>query len=196
MPDWNAIEADFLATGMAYPALAKKWDVSLSTLKKKAMRGRWGDRHAAVAILAEERVPENQEEPSEEPVPVWEEPTKEKEPEPQAELITPEEIAIETRSDRIRRMLRTTDEMMDRIVNALDLIKPDDTYALKTLISALKDLREMQGLNKSELDIEEQRARIAKLKSETRITETDGHGGVLILPTIEDALLPPGNANE
>lgn len=191
MPDWNAIEADFLATGMAYPELAKKWKVSLSTLKKRAMRGKWGDKHAAVAILAEESVPENRMEPEPEPVPTEEEP-----PELKSEIVNPTVLAIERRAERIRRMLSTTDAMMDRIIDALDLIKPDDTYALSTLIRALKDLREMQGLNKSELDVEEQRARIAKLKSETRITETDGHGGVLILPTIEDALQPPGDADE
>ena len=40
-PDWAAIEADFLATGMSYNELARKWGVSISTLKKKAMRGKW-----------------------------------------------------------------------------------------------------------------------------------------------------------
>lgn len=177
MPDWNAIEADFLATGMAYPALAKKWDVPLSTLKKKAASGKWGKRYEHVVRESElVPVPGGT---NEEPVP-----------------LTSDQIAIEARAERLRRVLSTTDAMMDRIIDALDLIKPDDTYALSTLIRALKDLREMQGLNKSELDVEEQRARIAKLKSGTRITETDGHGGVLILPTIEDALQPPGDADE
>lgn len=168
MPDWTAIKTDFLATGMAYSALAKKWNVPLSTVKKRAMREKWSDQHAKVMELA---------------------PEPEVEPEP---VVEPEVyIATDMRAERSRRLLQTTDAMMDRIIDALDIIKPDDTYALSTLVRALKDLREMQGLHRTELDIEEQRARIAKLKSETRITETDGHGGVLILPTIEDRLLPP-----
>ena len=149
-PDWNAIEADFLATGLKYPELAAKWGVSLSTLKKKAMRGGWGDKHANVIRQAEP------------------EPEPQKEPEPEIEQIAPAELALELRTQRSRKMLETTDAMMDRIIDALQVIEPDNTYALATLVKALKDLRDMQGLNKSALDIEEQMARIAKLKSETK----------------------------
>ena len=188
MPDWTAVKADYLATGMAYPALAKKWNVSLSTLKKRAMREKWSELFGTVVQQSEPTVPV----PLEEKEPAG---TKE-EPQPGVELVSVEQIAIEARRERYQRMMRTTDAMMDRILDAMELVKPDDTYAIKTLVSALKDLREMQGLNKSALDIEEQKARIAKLKSETRITEADGHGGVLILPTIEDGLLPPGGTDE
>ena len=37
---------------------------------------------------------------------------------------------------------------------------------MRDSMSALRDVREMQGLNKSELDREEQRLRIAKLRRE------------------------------
>lgn len=154
--DWYAIEADFLATGLAYPTLAKKWGVSLSTLKKKAAAGRWGEKFAGI-VQKTEPGPKAKKEP--EP---------EKEPEPSAELITPEEMALELRAMRQKRFNEVTDAMMDRIIDALALLHADDTLALATLVKALKDLREMQGLNKSVLDIEEQRARIDKIKSEIR----------------------------
>lgn len=173
MPDWTAIKTDFLATGMAYPALAKKWDVPLSTVKKRAMREKWSEQHAQVMEL---------------------------EPEPEVELepvMEPEVCyAADMRAERSMKLLRTTDAMVDRIIDALDLIKPEDTYALSVLVRALKDLREMQGLHRSQLDVEEQRARIAKLKSETRISESTDGGGVLVLPTIEEKLLPPGGDHE
>ena len=210
MPDWSAIKADFLATGMTYPALASKWKVPLSTVKKRAMREKWARSHETVILMAEEaeakkmepkrkkrKVPPKQKpkmEPKETAVPF----KAKKQMEPQelpvpseVELVTPEMMAAELRARRAKRLMETTDAMMDRIIDAMEIVKPDDTYALKTLIAALKDLREMQGLNKSALDIEEQKARIAKLRSETRVTETEGAGGVLILPTIDDRLEPP-----
>ena len=94
--------------------------------------------------------------------------------------IAPQELALELRAQRSKRMMETTDAMMDRIIDALGLIEPDNTYALATLVKALKDLREMQGLNKSALDIEEQRARIDKLKSEIRRDERESREPLVI----------------
>lgn len=148
MADWTAIRADYLETRAPYSALAKKWDVPLSTLKKRAMRERWATGFRKPG-----------EEPKEEPVPLV--PVPELEP---AERMTRQELAEERKLRQAQRMIETTDAMMDRIIDALGLIAPDNTYALATLIKALKDLREMQGLNRSALDIEEQKARIAKLQ--------------------------------
>ena len=143
-PDWTLIEEDYLATGIPYSALAKKWKVPLSTLKKRAAAGKWGERFKEIARKAE---------PEEEP-----------EPGPVPELIARDEMAVELRSQRYRKMIEATDGMMDRIIDAMQVIKPDDTFALGTLVRALKDLREMQGLNRSALDIEEQKLRIEKLR--------------------------------
>lgn len=153
MPDWKAIEADFLATGMPYPDLAEKWKVSLSTLKKKAMRGEWGRKSAEVIRRSE-------------PEGTAEEPGG-------TDTI---QTAADQRVERLRRMLQTTDEMMDRVINALEYLKPGDTYSLLTLVKALKELREMQGLNRTALDVEEQRARIAKLKKEASMDERTDNG--------------------
>ncbi len=80
---------------------------------------------------------------------------------------------MDLKRDRLEKFMDITDGMMDRIQNAIespDVITP---YALKLLASALRDLREMQGLNRTMLDIEEQRARIAKLRSETHVQEAE-----------------------
>lgn len=153
MADWTAIRADYLETRASYSALAKKWDVPLSTLKKHAMRERWATGFRKPG-----------EEPEEEPVPLVPAP----EPEP---IMTRKELAEERKLRQAQRMIETTDAMMDRIIDALGLIAPDNTYALATLIKALKDLREMQGLNRSALDIEEQKARIAKLQHDALTAE-------------------------
>jgi len=163
MPDWNEIKTDFLATGMSYPELARKWGVSLSTVKKRAMREKWTEQHIKVMEL----------EPKEEPEPITE----------------PEVFyAADMRAERARKLLRTTDEMVDRIIDALFLIKPEDTYSLSVLVRALKDLREMQGLNKTQLDIEEQQARIQKLRREAQQEEERSEISVNIMGMSVDEL--------
>lgn len=172
MPDWKAIEADFLATGAPYSELAKKWRVPLSTVKKRAMRGEWGKKHYRCVVMAEEEM-----EPPAEMEPLKMEPVEPLEPLTAVpETVTPGEDAIQRRVERLRRMLQTTDEMMDRVINALEHLKPGDTYSLLTLVKALKELREMQGLNRTALDVEEQRARIAKLKKEASMDERTDNG--------------------
>lgn len=157
-PDWDAIEADFLATGMKYPKLAEKWGVPVSTLKKRAMRGEWGQRFEEISAAGMEPEPE----------PLLE-PELEMELEPLTGPIVPKELALELRSKRARRMIETTDRMMDHIIDALAVLKPEDTFALGTLVRALKDLREMQGLNRSDLDIQEQRLRLEKLRQDVSV---------------------------
>lgn len=167
---WAAIRADFLATGASYPELAAKYGVSISTLKKTAARERWALDKGELNAQAYE-TPRKEKEPREEPEP----PKKEPEPEPEpptvlAAVPTDTEI-IEAKRERLEKFFQITDGMMDRILEAInspDVITP---FALKQLASALRDLREMQGLNKSALDEEEQRARIAKLNRETAVPE-------------------------
>ena len=170
-PDWKQIEADFLATGMSYRTLAEKYGVPFSTLRKKAAAGKWRQGFGTVVKKAEQETEQEQD------------------PEQQ-------EIAVITRKDRSVRFAEMTDVMADKILEALDAVDVRDVQAIKLLASALKDLRELQGLNKTVLDIEEQQARIAKLRSETRIVEGEDSGGVLILPMIEGKLTPPGSADE
>lgn len=41
MADWAAIRAEYIAGGTSYRKLAEKYDVSISTLRKRAERERW-----------------------------------------------------------------------------------------------------------------------------------------------------------
>lgn len=164
---WSRIRADFLATGASYKSLAEKYGVSLSKVKRIAAKELWTSGGTDYTSLAEEaksvskkRTKTNQSEPSE---PKRTEPA---EPESTALIVPEAEDTVITPRDRYERFMEITDSMMDRIADALaspDVINP---YSLKLLASALRDIREMQGLNKSELDREEQKARIAKLKKE------------------------------
>ena len=156
--DWNIVEADFLATGMSYARLAKKHGLSLSAVKKKAAAEHWQDRLRKM----------NDREPS-------------------LEILEPEDLALEIRKNRRMRLQDAADRMMDKLNRSLEELEPDNTYALSTLVRALKDLRELQGLQKDALDLAEQQARIAKLRSEVRDTDSESAGGVLLIPAADDA---------
>jgi transposase-like protein len=87
------------------------------------------------------------------------------------------------------------DKLLDKIA---EMLAADVTNAqsVKSLTSALKDLKEIKGY-KSEADIREQEARIAKLRREAGLgdDEEDG-GGVIVLPDAVAPLIDEENVGE
>lgn len=191
--DWTEIEKDYQENGLSLKELAVKYGVSISTLKKAAMRQGWGkgrvapkrrqtaDRVKAALTEVEEMEPNGTDEMEPEQmepngtkvVPLW----------PENQTILPAE-------DGAERFQRIVDEMLDRVEDAICRVDTSNAGAVKLLTAALKDLRSLKGLDKSPLDLEEQKARIEKLRSETRIVEDTGEYGVILLPEIE-RVVPP-----
>lgn len=87
------------------------------------------------------------------------------------------------------KLLAKIGEMMDTIVV--------DTQSLKQLTSALKDLKDIKGV-KSDADMREQEARIAKLQREAEADKIDDNKphGVVLMPPIMDDLIPPKEDND
>ena len=77
------------------------------------------------------------------------------------------EVIVEQEVDRARRILTVADKLLDKIEAMVDTVEPEDMSpkSIRALTAAVKDLREIQGV-KSELDSEEQRARIANLRKQ------------------------------
>ena len=164
--DWNLVEADFLATGLSYARLAKKHGLSLNTLKRRAAAGHWQAKLRELTEREERSMGLSE-----------------------AELVAPEELAVATRQSRRLRLEDTADRMLEKISRSLDELEPDNPYALATLVRALKDLRELQGLRKDALDLAEQQARIERLRiagQRSGNENEDEAAGVLILPAIEE----------
>ena len=101
------------------------------------------------------------------------------------------EIKVYDRETDSQKFARIVDGMLDRVQDAICMVNPSDAASIKLLTAALKDLRSLKGLDKTDLDREEQRARIAKLRSDTRIVEDSGEGGIIFMPTMEDRPTPP-----
>lgn len=200
---WTQIRKDFLSSGLSFSQIVKKYNVSLSTLKKVAAREGWTTRRELVESVAENRIkePPKRKQSQKEPKKTKKEPQKEPEPEQvEAELVTvpPEPETIEAMAGivlqektRYDRFMAMTDGLANRIEDALAIVEPDNVYAITLLARALKDLRDLQRLNKDALDIEEQQARIAKLRSDTRIVESEDVGGIIVLPEIDEKPQPP-----
>ena len=181
--DWTSIEKDYQENGLSYSQIAKKYEISIDTLKKAAARQGWAKKkkkavneslarsvETALSKMAPaEMAPENG--TSAEIVPLY------------PDKILPAE-------DDATRFQRLVNELLDRVEDAICNVDVTNAGAVKLLTGALKDLRNLKGLDKSELDIEEQKARIETLKSETRVTEDAGESGVIVLPEIEKVVPP------
>ena len=99
-----------------------------------------------------------------------------------------EEKIIDTVSsmeaDRVTNIIDVADKLLGKIYEMLDTDVPYNTQNIKNLTSALKDLKEIKGF-KSEADMREQEARIAKLQKEA---EDDSKGDNEIKVIIEGSL--------
>lgn len=171
---WGTIRADFLATGQSYSSLAKKYGVSLSAVKRAAAKEGWRQERNSVDLAVQKSEPKRRKKRTEP------KPTEPEETGAALDTIPTDAEIIEGKQDRFAKFMEITDAMMDRISDALASPEVISPYSLKLLASALRDIREMQGLNRTELDIEEQQARIAKLRSDTRIIEAPESHGVIV----------------
>lgn len=66
--------------------------------------------------------------------------------------------------NRAQRIQSVSDKMLTKIEAMVDGIK--SAKDIRSLTAAIKDLKEIQGLNKSDLDRQEQEARIANLRKQ------------------------------
>lgn len=82
---------------------------------------------------------------------------------------TLEKISQQT-ADRAAKMQTVADKLLNKIEAMVDDEKPLDTKAIRALTAAVKDLKEIQSI-KSDLDEQEQRARIANLQKQADKTD-------------------------
>jgi hypothetical protein len=65
------------------------------------------------------------------------------------------------------KIIDVADKLIERISNTIDKMGVIDPQSLKHFTSALKDLKDIRGF-KTDLDLKEQKARIAKLEKEAK----------------------------
>lgn len=139
--DWNKIKAEYIKGGTSYRKLSAKYDVSLSVLKRVAHDENWVGLREQCKAKAATKIVE---------------------------------IESDKQADRMKRLLTVSDKLLMAVEDAVEQFQAGelllDKGALKSLSGTIKDIKDIQSI-KTELDIEEQKARIAILKKQAQAEE-------------------------
>ena len=81
-------------------------------------------------------------------------------------------------ANRASKIITVADKLLDKISEIIDEVVTD-TQSIKHLTSALKDLKEIKGF-KSDADMREQEARIAKLQREAEENNPDTQKDIVV----------------
>ena len=161
--DWKKLKAEYIAGGISYRKLAEKYNAPFHTLRKVAAKENWRALRDETRAKAATKIVE---------------------------------IESDKQAERMRRLLTVSDKLLEAVEDAVDKFQAGelqlDKGALKSLSGTIKDIRDIQNI-KSQLDIEEQKARVAILKKQA---EADSGGddkphGVVLMPPIMADLTPP-----
>ena len=141
--DWEKLKIEYIAGGISYRKLADKYNVPFHTLRKQAGKEKWRE-------LRDERVAKT------------------------ATKIV--EIESNRHAERYKRLLKVSDDLLEVVEEAVRQFKCGelmlDKTALRSLSGTIKDIKDIQNI-KSELDIAEQKARIANLQKQAEKDENN-----------------------
>ena len=149
MADWNKIKTEYLTSDTSYRKLAQKYGVNATTIAKKASKEDWVSRRQQQANRTLSRT------------------------------LT----AVSNRQvNRAARLQDVADKLLNKIEAAVDdynmAVLLVDRQSLRQITGALKDIKDIQMI-RSEADLREQEARIAKLLKEAE-REDSGPNKVVI----------------
>ena len=147
--DWNKLKTEYIKGGTSYRKLCDKYDVPLSTLKRVAHDEDWVGLREQCKTKSATKIIE---------------------------------IESDKQADRMKRLLTVSDKLLMAVENAVEQFQAGelllDKGALKSLSGTIKDIKDIQSI-KTELDIEEQKARIEILKKQAE-ADTNGSTEVSI----------------
>ncbi|MBP3554002.1 MAG: hypothetical protein J6K63_00025 [Clostridia bacterium] len=93
---------------------------------------------------------------------------------------------------RAAKFVSLADALAEKIGRAIECVGANDAQSIRQLTASLRDLQAMQGI-KSDADMREQEARIAKLEKElgSDLPVDAKQTGVVLLPCVMEAIPPP-----
>lgn len=155
--DWLKLKAEYITDEeMSYRKLAKKHGVSESTLYKRAKSESW---HEAKLKHRQTTV---------------------------AKAVA---VVEKDQEKRLSRLLIVTDKLLDKIERLVENLSEGDLIVdkkgLKDLTGAIKDIKDIQSV-KSKIDLQEQQARIDKLRKDAEKEEKDTEIKVVIGGDLEE----------
>ena len=149
MADWNKIKTEYLTSDTSYRKLAQKYGVNAITIAKKASKEGWVSQRQQQANRT----------------------------------LSKTLTAVSNRQvNRAARLQKVADKLLNKIEAAVDDYNMEvllvDRQSLRQITGALKDIKDIQMI-RSEADLREQEARIAKLLKEAE-REDSGPNKVVI----------------
>lgn len=198
--DWKEIKAEYITTDKSsYRKLADKYCVPLGTLQKRARREKWtelkkqsGGRTVAkiVTVIEDKKVDRLKriQDITDDLLDKIEKAVAELDIHLAKKTVKTKEIEY----SNYERPDKPTKEVIHETEEIIDYHSIIDRKGVQELSAAIKNLKEVQML-KSELDIEEQKARVAILKrqAEADTISEDKPCGVVLMPPIMGDLTPP-----
>jgi len=177
--DWNKIRTEYISTETSYRKLAEKYDVPVSTIFKRAKKENWVElkKQNEDNLVAKtlETCSEMQVERLKRIQTATDDLLSKIE-----QAIKELNIVLNTKTKKtkvieynnIERPDKPTKEIIEEEIEVVETASIVDRTGLKAIASALKDIKEIQML-KSDADMREQEARIAKLHKETEEEKKD-----------------------
>lgn len=186
MADWQAIKTEYITTDTSYRKLAQKHGVRYATLQARAKEEKWTelrDQHRTRTVSKTLTKISN----------------KQADKLARIEGITDkllnklEKAVDELDLEIVKKKVKVEDGLTETTTETMEAIEGGivDRTGLRQLTAALKDLKEIQML-RSELDRQEQEARIAKLQADAQRNnndDDDDETGVILLPPVME--VPP-----
>lgn len=181
MADWQKIKTEYITTDTSYRKLAQKYGVRYATLQARAKEEKWTelrDQHRTSTVSKSLTKISN----------------KQAAKLARIECITDkllnklEQAVDELDLEIIKRKTKVDDGLTETTTETMEAVEGGivDRAGLRHLTAALKDLKEIQML-KSELDRQEQEARIEKLRADAQQRnndDDDDETGVVLMPPV------------
>ena len=186
MADWNKIKTEYITTDTSYRKLAQKYGVNATTIAKKAGKEDWvAQRNQQASKTLSKTLAADSKRKADRMARIQDATDLLLDKIEQAITELNIQLAKETHKERVveynnpDRLDKPTKEITHETEKILEFASIIDRQGLKQIASALKDIKEVQML-KSELDRQEQEARIANLRKQAESEDDDTEIQVVI----------------
>ena len=175
--DWNKIKTEYITTDTSYRKLAQKYGVNATTIAKKASKEGWLSQrqHQASKTLSKALAADSRRK-ADRLTRIQDATDRLLDKLEQAITELDIQLAKETHREKVieykntERADKPTKEIIHETEKLIEVKSIIDRQGLKQIAAALKDIKEVQML-KSELDRQEQEARIANLRKQAEKEE-------------------------
>lgn len=198
--DWTRIKTEYITTDKSsYRKLSEKYEIPLGTIYKRAKKENWVelkkqsyDKKVAKTVASVEN---KQVEKLERILSITDkllDKIEQAVEELDIQLCKKTEKVKEIEYNNCERPDKPTKEIIHETEEVTEVRSIIDRKGVQELASAIKSLKEVQML-KSELDEQEQKARIEKLRKDADLSKQgeEKPSGVLLMPPIMEELTPP-----